>query len=524
MGSNRRKGIATMSITLWVLLAALAPSVLTQDIVGCGSWGCDQGRSFQLGGIPPLSKNTSVRWVAAPGTALRVQCVAVTTYAVCSCSYRTNSSTTQGHGSKSEIQPLRATDERLDIVSYTAADGQQFFASNQLPSAMVYPLVSDTVILVLGTDAMSGLAIDGSPVGQIIPVNLHGVYPPSITANGVFMFVFPRGEIAGYLTNGIPHASMYVKGKPVSAGAVGGPDMNTIFFISQLQNSHISGKDALAGGFNSRELTLDSCIVYAIGVYRRMDQRFGMEWNTSIPCPVPVRSMERTASDNHTSANSLVPVAVPAYAGVVVLPSVCSNRHGGVRMLNASTGATVWCVPVFGSVVTLSTGQSGLWVVVRNTTSATGSARATIERHSDTILLIDMHLGTIARSINLDQLFQPPLQQNGIHDDPGNPHSVQVLSPITLGQTSYTNGSDIAVFAIGTFDEHADPCVKIVSIRDTLRDILWETSLRPHRENYISPLTRGTSFPVVSQIVLIDSDPSNPRLVVSVGASVYGIG
>lgn len=165
--------VTMFSTLLCTFLLVIATPCYAQDIVGCGGWGCDQGRSFQLGGIPPLNKNTSVVWaVDAPANAVKAQCVAVTTFAACSFSYVANSSVVELDNKRSDDTRSNVDSEHLDVVSFTAENGDQFFSSNQLPSAMVYPLVSDTVILILGTEAMSGLSIDGSPVGQVIPVNL----------------------------------------------------------------------------------------------------------------------------------------------------------------------------------------------------------------------------------------------------------------------------------------------------------------------------------------------------------------
>lgn len=292
----------------------------------------------------------------------------------------------------------------------------------------------------------------------------------------------------------------------------------------------------------------EKCIVYSIGVYRRMDERFGIEWNVSAPCPVSVPPTEITVPGNSTSADTLVPVVVPAYAGVVLLPSVCEGGTSGVRVLNATTGDTMRCITVFGSVVSLAAGQSGVWVVVRNDTDVSSQQHRIQQRQngtraSDFLLLIDWKLGKTIRSVDLGHVFQPdkpPLHQSGpnlattSHDAFGASDrtykklgagtSVRTLSPITLGQTAYTNARDIAIFAIATYDGKTTSAIQIVCMRDTLQDVLWATPLQSHTENHTAVPNCNAGVESVSQIVLVDSDPVNPRLVVSVGASVYGIG
>jgi hypothetical protein len=249
-------------LTLTLLLVSVELSRTASAQPGqCGCYGCDFQRSFQVtpwnnshgsrtsrrvqqqhshsrssgSGADTLTRDADVGllWVATANSSSRlaagctVRCVdsgdgkVLCGYAGC------NSETSRGaHPLMSKAGgPLSSLAPAL--VAYSAATGAQVYSSSELPSADTTPVVmTDTSVLVVTcsghAEAMAAISVsDGAFVGDPITAPLAGASPPAVTSNGVVMWLMRRGELAGYLTNGVPHASMDVP-RPVSvAGEIG---------------------------------------------------------------------------------------------------------------------------------------------------------------------------------------------------------------------------------------------------------------------------------------------------------------
>jgi hypothetical protein len=247
-------------LPLTLLLVSVELSRLASAQPGqCGCYGCDPQRSFQVtpwnnshgsrtreqqqhshsrssgSGADTSTRDADVGllWVATANSSSRlaagctVRCVdsgdgkVLCGYAGC------NSETSRGaHPLMSKAGgPLSSLAPAL--VAYSAATGAQVYSSSELPSADTTPVVmTDTSVLVVTcsghAEAMAAVSVsDGAFVGDPITAPLAGASPPAVTSNGVVMWLMRRGELAGYLTNGVPHASMDVP-RPVSvAGEIG---------------------------------------------------------------------------------------------------------------------------------------------------------------------------------------------------------------------------------------------------------------------------------------------------------------
>lgn len=285
-------------------------------------YGADPSRSFNLGasGLISTSTQPTVLWtqhrtsINIDGSmTCSVKCVASgsrddhssTSYGTTLCGY-----TDCGNGPA--------------LVAYNIDTGSINFTSSELPTCDTTPIValnSDGEVFVVTMSAAAGemaaVNVDGGFVGDPISAPLTGAAPPAVTTNGVVIWLRNSGILAGYLVNGVPHASMRVP-RPITAAAVGGPDGNSVFFISEVS-------DAVA----------THCVLIRVDVARTMNSRFSTIWQQTVQCP----SMSTSAPNN------VAPMAVTNDFVVFAGPY-------GVQRVAVLNGTIIDCVPIAKSIVT----------------------------------------------------------------------------------------------------------------------------------------------------------------------------
>ncbi len=299
---------------------------------------------------------------------------------------------------------------RPGVVGIDAISGRVVFNVTGITSSSApsFPL--------LDNDRMRGYYSDGSafvgwtkpngrPLGAPVLVRpeLGKTASPALTDNGVVVLASldaqVSGAVAGYLTNGVPHASLTlrdvihdVEGVHVPAGEVlvtGGGDrilVPTRFYYTAVvdkkngdkeQNSSNGGSksmertsssttsnlpprpefwsdhDTISGSKGDKfKLAVEStvCRVFAIDVRRTLNNRFLVAWNTSVPCWPKTIGSSRTSSkrkiksihnNNSNSRNNHV--------------SNIANAQSASDQLTAATAATAAAT----TVPAILTGNSG---------------------------------------------------------------------------------------------------------------------------------------------------------------------
>eukprot|EP00035_Acanthoeca_spectabilis_P013083 m.237818 g.237818 ORF g.237818 m.237818 type:complete len:535 (+) comp15798_c0_seq2:176-1780(+) len=254
-----------------------------------------------------------------------------------------------------QVGSLGTAKHSPSLTAFDADTGRQLFNSTALPTSDTVPVVTfDTVPLVVTTagvlNQMAAVGIDGEDVGPPLVAPLSNAFPPAVTENGVVMWLMPRGgggELAGYLANGVPHASMDIVGTPY-----------TIAVISD--NAVV---------FGTRNST--GCAVMRVDVARTMNNRFSVAWKRSIRCPGP------PTLDSSRSVHSYAPAAVAGQVAVFQGPSLSPEEHSGTdrgggwsedcggQLIDVDSGSTVHCVPTGGHEITTMAVASNqiLWLL-----------------------------------------------------------------------------------------------------------------------------------------------------------------
>jgi hypothetical protein len=112
--------------------------------------------------------------------------------------------------------------ERRTVLGYSR-NGTCLWRNN-LVSSNDFPLIGISDIVLHSDDGslLSGYTLTGGLVGS--PIRIYpalGVGPSiAFTANGVFLMASKlSGDVAAYLTDGIPHASIWLNGTPFVCGS-----------------------------------------------------------------------------------------------------------------------------------------------------------------------------------------------------------------------------------------------------------------------------------------------------------------
>jgi hypothetical protein len=228
------------------------------------------------------------------------------------------------------------------VLGIDADSGKIAWRSSAISSTAAHALLLDGSSIALASDGSvyAGYTLfAGKPLGPPTPMpgNNGGAFALSSTDNGVVMLLQRSGVVAGYLTNGIVHASILLAGSspagapglfvplgaPVVVEAVPGEGRNRVVFVTAFHPSSAalassaaaaaaaaavvpaaraaavedSGGELGAGrSRNSNEdhhhddhdNTTNICRVYAVDVHRTIDKRFTVAWYFELACDIDV--------------------------------------------------------------------------------------------------------------------------------------------------------------------------------------------------------------------------------------------
>ena len=145
-----------------------------------------------------------------------------------------------------------------------------------MSSTRLYALVADPEViysngLQLGCENLAVLQPCGDTV-YILPPLQH-IFDLGVTANGVAMMASPRGQIAGYLLNGVPEASLWLNTTAGTYAPVGTPVVaGDMVYIA------------------TRRLGSADCRLAAVEVRRTLNDKFVLHWLQPYACPASAGS------------------------------------------------------------------------------------------------------------------------------------------------------------------------------------------------------------------------------------------
>jgi len=238
------------------------------------------------------------------------------------------------------------------------------------------------------TDGYTFVGFDqsGNPLGDpvIIDPPLGLTFSPLLTDNGVVILTSRDSNIAGYLTNGVPHASITlaavvagIRGKFVPTGqpAVNG---SRIYVSAQFQPDNGQRWFGPAGAPHASNGL--QCRLFAIDVHRTLNERLQVRWNVSIPCWKHARVRGLTVSDRATAGlkadgTNITDASAPllVHNGLVCVAGANpgdGSQTGIVTCIPGDNGAGSNSLPLAGLVVGISSAAdgrelgAGVWVTL----------------------------------------------------------------------------------------------------------------------------------------------------------------
>lgn len=277
-----------------LILALLVSTVAAQDnVAGCLQEGCNSLRHYTYtppGQLPAFNSTLCrSRLVTMPDMPQRPRCVSNGVAAVCTAGAATSGTPEVG---------LAALDVHGRLLwAYNRSSLLPLLPTGALPlmNPIGQAVASDGAVLV-GVDAA------GQPLGPpivITPAMYGGVYSLGLTANGVIIIASRRSTLAGYLTNGIPHASIRLNATSPDGKTAGlyvprsAPVVNVdriylqTVFVPGLHGSSVEDDGAEVN--NSLY-----CRIYAVDVARTLNNRMSVAWWVQTSCPTAIASNKTT--------------------------------------------------------------------------------------------------------------------------------------------------------------------------------------------------------------------------------------
>ena len=260
----------------------------------CTQLGCDSDQSNNLNDFSPPSfkaRTPTVAWETVVNSALessQLLCASAASESALICvadSLTTGSPTESTNG----------------IFSIDAASGKTVWDSRNISSSSAHPLldVADgSLALTSDGSTFAGFTFDGESLGEPVAVSAdrNGSFALTSTDNGVVMIIERSGLVSGYLTNGVVHASLHLKGtdsqgRPGRFVPIGTPVVteegpanssgrNRVILLTAFQSS-VKSKIFATNATNDVQNT---CRVYALDVQRTIDKRIEVAWQYEFNC------------------------------------------------------------------------------------------------------------------------------------------------------------------------------------------------------------------------------------------------
>jgi hypothetical protein len=282
-------------LVLLQLFLVLVPGARgSLDSNSCFSYGCDDARTFAFAGPLDVNMGTlTLSWakphLASSGASLLCTSTSLD-LAVCTVQRAEASAEAEGDAEAKAATGVldsgssSSAGGAISVLAWTSAGESRWNLS------VLDPLSSYAYLDVLGNSVLcNGLLLasvdqDGNLRSRPISVvpNVDVIQSPVVTANDVIMFSSLSGTVFGYLTNGVPHASIWlndtVDGQPGSflpiTAPIGSDEDSLVFVLTRFTPS--SGGESSSGG--------GLCRLYAIAVMRTIDQRLLVLWHFDYNC------------------------------------------------------------------------------------------------------------------------------------------------------------------------------------------------------------------------------------------------
>lgn len=365
--------------------AARAPS--TAVPVGCLQEGCDQLRRYAFSPLPLMpAANRTVRVGVVNATQWvppHPRCSSTGEMVVCTAS----SGEQHQHEHATPLVVMAAFDASLQpLWRYTLNA-----SSPTLPLTMDAggpPMMNDYGQTVSSDGrVLVGVEADGAPFGDaitIVPAMAGGVYGLSITSNAVILIASRRDTLAGYLTNGVPHASIMLNAVSPDGRHNGtyfsrGPPL-VLGSRCYLTTTFVADAPSKNGGEQP-----PFCRLYAVDISRTMANRMTVAWEVQLPCPANQTDRSTPASPGF--------VATALESGVL-----CTTARNNVTM-----GSDDWlCVQDNGDSATLlppvhANGR----IVAAAQVSADMMALAVLGQNSTYMMTVDSAKGVVMGNVSV---------------------------------------------------------------------------------------------------------------------------
>jgi hypothetical protein len=194
------------------------------------------------------------------------------------------------------------------VNAYNVSGAALWSYLNQPAANTASPILSYGSSASISTDGsrLVGLDAFGSPLGPTIDIvpPLGPTWPTVATHNGVVMLSACCGGIAGYLTDGVPHASTVLQGKgPQGQDGIytplGAPLVmeNRLVYLTAFRADGVCGESqGRASMAAAAQADASACRIYAVDVARTLDDRLRVAWTRNVSCPAQTSQAAATSS------------------------------------------------------------------------------------------------------------------------------------------------------------------------------------------------------------------------------------
>jgi hypothetical protein len=269
------------------LLHLLFSFFVLQANAACPLFGCDSAQQNTLRGFAPqISAQPKIAWKTnlSHSSGDKLVCTSSEETAVCT----VNSG--DQYTANGRVQP--------GVFALGSSGSVKWNSSSILAtrSAPLQGTVEGGGLEIIVTDGKQLVAFDAAGASLGPAISLHSdkeAYGLTLTDNGVVLVADKACELAGYLTNGVIHASMRFRANiagvdgcfaPLSMPAVNST-LNRVYIATQFdqplsKTNHLSKTHRLSK--NSSGVTV--CRIYAVDIHRTMDNRMQTAWTSDYRC------------------------------------------------------------------------------------------------------------------------------------------------------------------------------------------------------------------------------------------------
>ena len=197
------------------------------------------------------------------------------------------------------------------VAAINGSTGDQLWISTHL-SADATPLIGQSGPIVLSNGyQLLGLTLAGDLVGPLIPIlpPLGPVWSTTVTTNDVFILASTHRDTAAYLTNGVPHASIWFNateaGTPGTFVVVAQPRVveTRVYLLTRFLAANTSALPSVPPS--------TACRLYALDVNREIVQRLQVAWFWSFSCNTSVESFPLAVARQYSGTGAATRILFP---------------------------------------------------------------------------------------------------------------------------------------------------------------------------------------------------------------------